>query len=413
MATTVTKSAPAGIELTPRETNSITDTRVAQLNDPSARPGEASETSEEQKLIAEPDYPQGLAFWSIMLAAGLAVMLVGLDTTIVATAVPAITDHFHTVSDIGWYSTAFRLSMCSFQFLFGKLYKIFSVKRIFLTTLTIFQLGVLLCATASSSKMFVFGRAIAGLGSAGVIAGCFTLIVQILPLRLRPLWTSVLGGAEALAIIAAPLLGGVLTEKLSWRWCFWISLPLGAITMIVVAFVLNNPQKRGGEGMAWKEKLHQLDLIGTLVFLPSLTCLFIALSWAGTKYPWTDPKILGLLVTFVVLLAIFAWDQHRKQDSATLPPRIIKRRSVIAGFIFSVCCNSAANVIEYYMPTYFQAIKEYSPAKSGYMMLPFIIGTLIGTLMQGGGTSTIGYYVPFMLLGSTLMPVAVGLMTTW
>ncbi|KAK4888318.1 hypothetical protein LTR27_012769 [Elasticomyces elasticus] len=362
---------------------------------------------------ASPEYPTGAKFYIIMLSLALILILEGLDSSIVATAVPAITDDFHTVADVGWYSVAYRLPMCACQFLFGQLYKTFAVKRTMLTSIAIFLLGSLLCATAATSKMFVLGRAVAGLGSSGLTAGCFTVLVQILPLRLRPVYSGLLGGIETVAVILAPVLGGVLTQELSWRWCFWISLPLGAPSIIVMIFLFTDPQETASRTMSWKHIIAQLDLLGTAIFVPAITCLFLALSWAGTKYAFDNPIVLCLYVASALFIAAFIWIQYRKQDAATLPPRIFRRRSIVAGFIFSFCCNGSMTCIEYYMPTYFQVVREYPPAKSGYMLTPIVVGFLIGILLHGGLTSLTGYYAPFMLLGSLLMPLAAGLVTTW
>ncbi|KAK3069998.1 hypothetical protein LTR53_011216 [Teratosphaeriaceae sp. CCFEE 6253] len=362
---------------------------------------------------AATQYPTGAKFFFIMLSLALILVLEGLDESIVATAVPSITDHFHTVADVGWYSAAYRLPLCAFQFFFGKLYKIFSVKRVMLASIAIFLLGSLLCASAATSKMFVLGRAVAGLGCSGLLAGCFTLLVQVLPLRLRPLYSSIMGGIETVAVIAAPVLGGVITEKLSWRWCFWISLPLGAPAIAAMVFLFKDPQETASDSMSWKQIISQLDLLGTAVFVPAIACLFLTLSWAGTKYAFDSPLVLCLYAASALLIAAFIWDQHRRQDAATLPPRIFRRRSIIAGFIFAMCCNGSLNVLIYYMPTYYQVIREYSPAKSGYMMLPIVIGFLVGMLIHGSGTTLIGFYTPFMLAGSVLMPLAAGLVTTW
>lgn len=170
---------------------------------------------------AEPNYPKGTEFWFTILALCVILILGGLDANIVATAVPSITDHFHTVADVGWYSSAFRLCTCAFQFGFAKLYQIFSIKAVFLTSVVIFLVGSLLCATAASSMIFVIGRAVTGLGFAGNLAGCFAVAVQILPLDKRPVYVGLMSCVESLAIIAAPIVGGALTQSLGWRWCFW------------------------------------------------------------------------------------------------------------------------------------------------------------------------------------------------
>lgn len=215
-----------------------------------------------------------------------------------------------------------------------------------------------------------------------------------------------------MAIIAAPILGGVLTESLGWRWCFWINLPIGGATLLMTMFLFSDP-KPSDTSITFQQKLVELDPLSNLLFIPALTSLFIALSWAGTKYSWDDGKVISPLVTFVVLIAAFMYNQHRRGDTAALPPRIMKNRSVIAGAIFTMCTNSAINVLEYYLPTYYQVVREYSPSKSGYMMAPIVVGSTIGMFLCGSGTSAVGYYTPFMIFSSVTMPIFAGLITTF
>ena len=341
---------------------------------------------------AETAYPTGFKFNIIFISLAMILILGALDATVVATAVPSITDHFHTVADVGWYSVAFRLPTCACQLIFGKLYKIFSVKRLMLGSVFVFLVGSILCASAVSSKMFVFGRAVTGFAAASLIAGAFTLLVQILPLRKRPLYTSIFGAIECIAVVCSPVLGGVLTEKLSWRWsvshitcpdahniadvemcrCFWINLPLGVPPILTMAIFFTDVKESEAKNMTWKQIVKQLDLLGTAAFVPAITLFFLALTWAGTKYPFDSPTVISLYIAFAVLLGLFLWDQHRKQDEATLPPRIFKQRDIVAGFIFTLCCNGANNAIEYYMPTYFQIVRGYTPGKSGYLMIPLV-----------------------------------------
>jgi MFS family permease len=221
-----------------------------------------------------------------------------------------------------------------------------------------------------------------------------------------------LGGVESVAVLSAPILGGVLTQSLGWRWCFWINLPIGGATLLMIIFLFSDP-KPSDKNISFRDKLVQLDLLSNLLFIPGLTSLFIALSWAGTKYPWDDGKVIGLLVSFAVLIAAFSLNQRRRGDTAALPPRIMKNRNVIAGAIFTMCTNSAINVLEYYLPTYYQVVHEYSPSKSGYMMAPIVVGSTLGMFLCGSGTSMVGYYTPFMLFSSITMPIFAGLITTF
>lgn len=169
----------------------------------------------------ESEYPTGFKFWGTIVAQCVTLILGGLDANIVATAVPSITNHFHTVADVGWYSSAFRLCTCAFQFGFAKLYKYFSIKDVYMASNVIFLVGSLLCATAPSSAVFILGRAVTGVGFAGEMAGCYALLVEIMPLQKRPVYAGMMAAVESLAIIAAPIVGGGLTKSLGWRWCFW------------------------------------------------------------------------------------------------------------------------------------------------------------------------------------------------
>ena len=271
--------------------------------------------------LDEIEYPTNTKFWLIILTVAAVLVLGSLDINIVATAVPSITDDFHSFADLSWYLSAFRLSACAFQFVFGKAYKLFSIKRVFLLANAFFSIGSLLCATAATSSMLIFGRAVAGFRRAGLLSGCFTILIHSMPLRRRPMFVGVLGGLESLAVIAAPLLGGVLTQALGWRWCFWINLPIGGLTILLaIFFVPHGPKSSDRNSMTVRQKVAQLDLVSNLLFLPAITSLFIALSWAGTRYSWSDGKVIGLLVTFAVLLLGFSYNQHRLGDIAVLPP---------------------------------------------------------------------------------------------
>jgi hypothetical protein len=201
----------------------------------------------------EPEYPTGVKFAAVMIAIALALILVGLDNTILATAIPSVTNHFKTIADIGWYASAYRLTSSSLQFMFGKLYSLF-----FLVALAIFETGSLIAASAPTSKALIVGRTISRVGSAGVIQGIFTMITQTVPLRCRSMYGGLGAGIESVASVSAPLLGGVLTDNLSWRWCFWISLPLGAVTMVVVGFLFENPRVNPNLSLPLKAQLASL-----------------------------------------------------------------------------------------------------------------------------------------------------------
>nr|POF17770.1 aspyridones efflux protein [Quercus suber] len=356
------------------------------------------ETSDLDALADVVQYPTGVRFWLLMFNLGVIVILCGLDMMIVATAVPQITDHFHTVADVGWYSVAFRLCTCTFQFLYV------------IQTKAILQL----LRKAVSSSMLVAGRAIAGAGTAGLNAGAVLILVQSTPLRCRPFFLGVWAAIEGLSGIAGPLLGGALTQTLGWRWCFWINLPLGGATLLLTLFLFSEAPKASDVArLPFAAKIVQLDFISNLILIPALTCLFLALSWAGTRYAWQSGEVIGLLVTFTVLGTTFVYSLFRRGDAAALPIRILKHRTVLASLVFVTLWNSAGNVFEYFLPIYYQAVRGYNPAQSGLLMLPYLVAATLAAIGAGIGTGACGYYVPFMILATVVIPIATGLATTF
>lgn len=137
-----------------------------------------------------------------------------------------------------------------------------------------------------------------------------------------------------------------------------INLPIGAVSLASIAFLFSDPKTAPGSRLGFSWKIRELDLVSNCLFIPSLTALFVALSWAGTKYPWSDGRVIGLFLVFAVLLVAFLYNQYRRGDSAVLPLRILKSRSVVAAFIFTMCTNSMTNVLEWYLPTYYQVVQS-------------------------------------------------------
>ncbi|KAI1860003.1 uncharacterized protein JN550_011687 [Neoarthrinium moseri] len=369
---------------------------------------QVAETGTEDESL----YPKGVRLWTSVVPLFTVSMLHGLDLTILAAVVPTITNHFKTVEDIGWYSSSYSVTMASFGFMFGRLYTLVSNKRLYMIALGIFELGSLLCTVAPTSWFFILGRCLAGIGAAGIQSGSLIILTQCFPRQQRPIWSSLLGATQMLGIISSPIIGGALIDRISWRGCFGINLPIGAVAGLLIAFgyqdIVVNPDSR----LPLKEKLNKFDLLGTVFLVPSVTCLLLALQWGGIRFGWGNPRIIVLLVLFALLLAAFAWRQYRLGEAAILPPRILRMRSVLAGSWYSACVNSTLAVTEYYITIFFQGVKGYTATQSGLLLLPMLVGMVIGGLVGGVGTSRIGYYNPFMIATTVLAPIASGLLTT-
>lgn len=237
------------------------------------------------------------------------------------------------------------------------------------------------------------------------------IVTQLIPLHKRPMYSGAFGGIFAISSVIGPLLGGAFTEKVSWRWCFYINLPVAAIAIIVVVLVLK-VQEPAQSGTSLKDQFQQLDPLGLLFVIGSVVCLILALQWGGNTYAWSSGRIVTLLVLFVVFFLIFLGVQLWKKDKGLVPPRIISQRSIAAGFIFAFCGSAAMMIMVYYLPIWFQAVKGVDPLQSGIMTLPMILSMTLASLVAGAFTTKIGYYVPTMILSPILSSVGSGLLTT-
>ncbi|MCJ1243696.1 hypothetical protein MMC30_000893 [Trapelia coarctata] len=361
----------------------------------------------------EHHYPTGLKLSTIVTSLMLAVFCVALDNTIIATAIPKITNEFAALNDVGWYASAYLLTTCSFQLLFGKFYTYFNIKYVFLAALFVFELGSLICGVAPNSTALIVGRAIAGLGSSGIFTGALVTLAHIVPLVKRPIYFGLIGGMYGIASVAGPLIGGAFTDKVTWRWCFYINLPLGAVTAagLVVFLKLEGQEKR--ERVSLGRQILRFDPLGTMLFVPAIVCLLLALQWGGTQYPWSNGRIIALFVLFGVLLITFVCVQIWLGDDATVPPRIARKRSIAFGAFFSLCIGSTFFLLIYYLPIWFQAIYGVDAIHSGIDNLPLILSQVLGTIIAGAGTTKTGYYMPFVWASVVFMAIGGGLLTTF
>ncbi|THC99092.1 hypothetical protein EYZ11_001413 [Aspergillus tanneri] len=342
---------------------------------------------------------------------------IGQDNTIITTAIPKITEQFNSLEDVGWYGSAYMLTTCVFTLSFGKLYTYYSTKLVFLIGLFIFEIGSLICGIAPNSVALIIGRAVAGMGAAGLYSGAILIIAQTVPLNKRPLYTGALGGVFGIASVVGPLMGGAFTDHLTWRWCFYINLPLGGLTFLFVLLLFKAPKPVKARSTL-KNQILELDLLSMIFFFPAVVCLLLALQWGGSQYAWSDGRIIALFVLFGVLIIMFIGMQGWQGDRATVPPRLLKNRNVSGAIVFSFCLFGAFLAAIYYVdldqiPIWFQAVKGVSATKSGIMNLPMVLGVTIMSLIAGVLTTVFGYYTPFMLLSPVIVTIGAGMLTTF
>lgn len=304
------------------------------------------------------------------------------------------------------------LTASASQLVYGRIYTFYPAKWVFLWSISIFEIGSAICGAAPSSVALIIGRAIAGLGTGGISSGMVIIIVLTVPLHQRPMFQGFAGAIFGIASVLGPILGGVFTTDVTWRWCFYINLPFGAAAMAAIFFLLDVPPPKNGN-WTLKEKINQLDPLGNLFLMPCVICLLLALEWGGTTYAWASWRIIFLFILFGVLAAIFVGTQIWSGEKALVPPRIFKQRSVLAGVFWTLCCGSSMTVLLYYLPIWFQAIKNVDAEQSGIMNLPLVLSMVVGTILSGIMVTKFGYYNPWMLFCVVMISIGSGLFYTF
>ncbi|KAF2259086.1 MFS general substrate transporter [Lojkania enalia] len=357
------------------------------------------------------NYFHGLQLAPIVIALILSVFLVAVDQTIVGTAIPKITDQFHSLESVSWYGSAYFMTFGGFQSFWGKVFKYFPLKLSYLIALFIFELGSLICGIAQNPTTLVAGRAIAGVGGGGLMTGAFTIIAFSVQPRTRPQLTGLVGASYGISAVAGPLLGGVFTDKVSWRWCFYINLPIGGLSAGLLLLLLQTPKIAVAAPANWLEKLKQLDLVGCALAMGAIISFILATEHGQTE-PWGSSVVVGLLVGFVLIsIAFVAWE-FWLNERAIVPSRLIKQRFVWPSAAFTFFFAGSYFVVLYYLPIYFQSIDNASPINSGVRNLPMVISVSISSVIAGIVTTKTGHVWPWKPVGSALATVSAGLLYT-
>ncbi|KAI0843199.1 putative MFS transporter [Hypoxylon sp. FL0890] len=350
---------------------------------------------------------QGFPLYAVLAGVCVGAFLMSLDVFVISTAIPSITADFHDTSQISWYPAAYSLAVCAVTPLSGKIAAVFPLRWVYQCHFFMFLIGSLICGCASTSSMFIAGRAIAGVGASGVASGGLTIVITISDTKRKPLNMGIASACFILGLILAPVVGGALTERVTWRWCFWINLPAGALTLLAMFFFFHPPPVQRIESVA--QRLRSLDLVGCIMFIPGIFMVLLALQWGGTEEKWNSATIIGLFVGSGVLLLIFAAWEIWKGDDAMIPGRVVGRRTVALSTMFAFCYMGCLSIATYYLPEWFQAVQGVSPLESGIRILPSVISQILGTSIAGTLALRIKYYNPWLFLGSPLMCIAGGL----
>ncbi|KAL4734928.1 MFS general substrate transporter [Aspergillus similis] len=364
--------------------------------------------SEEQPATG---YMQGWALVSLTVAFMAICFVLAIDNTILATAIPQITSDFQSLNDIGWYGSSYLIAQMALLPTCGRLYAFYNIKWVYCASLAVFELGSIVSAVAPNSMALIIGRAVSGLGAAGLVSGTTTILSYCVSLKKQAMLSPIVLGMYNIGSVIGPLVGGSITDSkvLTWRFIFWINLPFGAVGLVLVLLALREPPPAVKGDLAWAQKLRQLDLPGATLLLGATSCLNLALQWGGIVYPWSDAKVFGCLIGFGLILITFLCLQFQAKESSTIPLRIFRSRTVSASCGFMMLVQVAIVLQSYFWPIYFQSVKNTNARDSGINLLPLIVSNSLGTLCAGSIASRFGHYVPFMWLGPLVLATGGGL----
>jgi EmrB/QacA subfamily drug resistance transporter len=341
---------------------------------------------------ASDELPQGRALATVFVALMLGLFLAALDQTIVATALPTIVGELGGFEHLSWVVTSYLLASTVSTPLYGKLGDMYGRKPVFLAAIFIFLGGSLLAGLSQSLLQLIAFRAVQGVGAGGLIVGAQAIIGDIVPPRERGRYLGLTGAVFAVASVAGPLLGGFFVEALSWRWVFYINMPIGLAAVLVVMFRLHlhAPPQR-----------HAIDFLGAALLTGGVSSLILFTTWGGTQYAWSSPVILGLALAALVLLVAFVLQERRAAEP--IIPLSLFRSSVFRvatgiGFIVGLALFGAI----IFIPLFLQLVYGVSPTSSGLRMLPLMAGLLSASILAGRTVSRIGRYRPFPIAGTAV-----------
>jgi EmrB/QacA subfamily drug resistance transporter len=359
------------------------------------------ETGDEVAASREDVQLAGRALTTVFAALMLGMFLAALDQTIVSTALPTIVGDLGGLNHLSWVVTSYLLASTVSTPIYGKLGDMYGRKPVFLAAIIIFLVGSMLAGLSQSMTELIGFRFLQGAGAGGLMVTAQAIIGDIVPPRQRGRYMGLIGAVFAVASVAGPLLGGFFVDQISWRWVFYVNMPVGVIAILIVIFKLK---------LQTAHNPHRIDYLGATLLSGGVGALILLTSWGGVEYGWGSATIVGLGVLGAVLLAAFIWQEARAQEP--IVPLTLFRSSV---FNVSSAMGATIGMAMFgaiiFIPLYLQLVYGASATNSGLRMLPLMIGLLTAAILSGRAISRIGRYRMFPIAGTGVLVVGMFLLS--
>jgi EmrB/QacA subfamily drug resistance transporter len=331
----------------------------------------------------------------------LGMLLAALDQTIVSTALPTIVGDLGGLNRLSWVVTAYLLASTISQPIYGKLGDLYGRKRLFQVAIVIFLVGSALCGISQNMDELIGFRALQGLGAGGLMVGALSIIGDIVPPRERGRYQGYMGGVFAIASVIGPLIGGFLTQHASWRWVFYVNLPVGAVALVVIAIVLQGSSAR---------KEHRIDYEGAVALALGAGMITLGLTWGGTQYAWTSPQVLGAFAIGIAAVIAFVFIERRAAEPL-IPPHLFSNSIFDVTSLMAFLVGMAMFGALTFLPLFFQVVHQVTPTRSGLWLLPLMGGLLVASIVSGRLISKVGRYRAFPIVGTVLITVGMWMLS--
>ncbi|MFE5238549.1 MULTISPECIES: MDR family MFS transporter [unclassified Streptomyces] len=359
--------------------------------------------AELKKAADQPAEPPARSVRVVVLALMITMLLAMLDNLIVGTAMPTIVGDLGGMEHLSWVVTAYTLATAASTPIWGKLGDLYGRKGVFLTSIVIFLVGSVLSGMAQDMSQLIGFRAVQGLGAGGLMVGVMSIIGALVPPRERGRYQGMMAGVMAIAMIGGPLVGGVITDHLGWRWSFYINLPLGVIALAMVTAVLHLPPTERSKA--------KVDYLGAALLTVGITAIVLVTTWGGTEYAWSSAVIMELIALGVASLVGFLFVETKAAEPI-MPLHIFRSRNFTLMSVIGFMAGFVMFGAVLFLPLYQQSVQGASATNSGLLLLPMLLSMMVVSLIAGRVTTSTGKYRIFPIVGSALMVTGLFLLST-